>query len=105
VTRRLARHVVPAVAAAALLAGAAVGLDGLGRFSAEEGAVWVLGVDAVDLMRGLPADGDTRIVDAWWGGRVVRLHVASLRETAHWRAPRAVMLRLPVAALGWSPCG
>jgi hypothetical protein len=97
-------HWAPILVAGALLAGTLAGIDRLGRASAQEGVVWLLHAD-VRALRDLPAGDDARILGWWLGGRLVQLHVDALRRTADWAPRRGLLLRLPLAALGWPGCG
>ena len=97
------RHLVPALMAAALLAGTLAGLDRLGRASAQGGVVWVIDTDRSALRR-LPAHADARILGWWLEGRVVQLHVDTLQRTADWAPHGGLLLRLPLATLGWPAC-
>jgi hypothetical protein len=87
----------------ALLLATVAALDALGRVSPHAGTVWMLRfAPAGAALDDLPADADARLLDVFAGGRLLRVHVLSLRATT---AGRQWMLRLPITDLGWPACG
>jgi hypothetical protein len=87
----------------ALLLATVAALDALGRVSPQAGTVWMLRfAPAGAALDDLPAAADARLLDVFAGGRVLRVHVRSLRATG---AGGPWMLRLPIRDLGWPACG
>lgn len=114
------RHVASALALLAVLAGLALSLDALAARTEDAGVVWVVtrGASGEALNRLLSAEAggtgrgegakrgsDARLVNTWAGGRVVQLHVASMRDLR--LPPEAALLTLRMSQLqfGLPGCG
>jgi hypothetical protein len=97
------RHLVPVLMVGLVLGGSLATLDRIGRVSTSAGVVWMLSIDPV--LRALPDGGEARVLGAWFSGRLVQVHVESLRGTVHLQVRGALLLRLPDAGMGWSGCG
>jgi hypothetical protein len=102
----MTRHLVPLLSAGALVVGGVAAVDRIGRWSPGEGVVWLVAVaPAGAALRNLPAAPDVRVMGVAAGGRLVQLHVRSLRDTAGWRPEGRWLLHVPQPAPGWLDCG
>jgi hypothetical protein len=95
-----------AAGAAAVVVAAMAGTQGLAAEDAQAGAVWVVtrgpaGSALARLMR----RSDVRIANEWGGGRLVQLHVDSLRAFDLPSAGRWLVWRQSAPAPGWPACG
>jgi hypothetical protein len=100
------RHLVALLACVAVLAGSGWGLDAIAARSASEGTVWVFTPGpGHEGLKHLLAQEDVRVIDAYAGGRLVQLHVDSLRGATWPRESAWAVLRLPQDALRWPGCG
>ena len=99
-------HLAVLGAAAVVLAAGTAATQGVAARDAGEGVVWVVTRGAVgpvlpQLLRG----GDVRVVNAWGRGRLLQLHVGSLRGFELPRRTAWIWLRQPRSSPAWPGCG
>lgn len=102
--RHTLRHVVALGSLVATLVLAGVVLDRIARQSAAPGIVLVLSGDPARTLASLPT-GQGRIVNTWMSGRIVQLHVESMRGFDASMSAVLAEMRLPAAMVTLAGCG
>jgi hypothetical protein len=98
------RHASASFTFGVVLAIAGCAVDAVAARSPGPGVVLAWTDSPGQLLASLPA-GNTRIVDTWASGRIVQLHVESLRAFVVPHAGATLTLRLPPAGLTLAGCG
>jgi hypothetical protein len=98
------RHVVALGLLVATLVLVGVVLDRIARRSAAPGIVLILSGDPARTLASLPTD-QGRIVNTWMSGRIVQLHVESMRGFDASMSVVLVEMRLPAVMVALAGCG
>lgn len=96
------RHLLASLSLLLVLAVAAAGLDALARRSARPGLILAWTYEPGTTLASLPQQ--TRIVNSWWSGHLLQLHVESLREFTGPLAAARLSLRLPEPGVALAGC-
>ena len=97
------RHAIAAFAAALTLLASAALVDRVASRSSAPGLIIVWSARPAQVLAGLPQG--TRVVDSWWSGRLLQLHVESLRAAPLPRGQATFALRLPESSVILAGCG
>lgn len=98
------RHAAACLALGAVLTLAGCIVDSIAVRSPAAGVVLAWTDDPARLLNALPA-GQARVVDMWLSGRLIQLHVESMRQFDAAAVGASASIRLPQTAVLLAGCG